>query len=1301
MNPLSKSKSFDHKQDIAHREASTLKERQDAASAASLLTKKNYQYGGSSASTSKNPHLNRQNYGNDAASSNTQPSRLYPTTSAQDDHIPRTTRTGTSSTPRAAQQDQWRHPDAPAPHPQRSLKRCLLLYEQAVNLQRRRTQLSARTLHEQQGSNPYHEQNFSSAYLDDQDVARGRSRTAASRMFTPESRVRNNIFPRAISTSTIITGHSRSVPQTPTTNRSSSNVWRSLDEDHFSTPKQLRGRGLTYGEQLQGGLRSRSQPPDHSATTGADHPPDEVVNTGADDAQAAGEDPNFTDDPQSTNRTLQRSFSARPANTEPPSSGGGGATTSNFYNRSVSASRRARTPTFPNGYAQVVDRLKYGVSYRQSYNHPNPVIRSLDGLGGQSVDSWKPFSFGDGTSKSVHYPFSRKALSTSDDPNATKLLGSTSNKLGERSESPPGERPSYGDKLLPNPRLDSDTARQRQNLLPGPRKTEFLCEVVIPQKNRCAYKGRIKIRVRQGADLKQIAESHRRVYGLTVSQTEKLLRTLVVTRTQIQHGSFLVAQLTGGLRSGASSPSRRSVGQPRTSLHAGTSTTGPPTKRRSKSAPSTRPPPSQALGRGNNIGGIHGMQEPGAGNSVADQDGSAGGGRGDMNKTGGSPASMIEYPDQLTSSARASAPSMLLQLLPAKIVAVVGAESATMPHQQPPATVALPPDQVRDAKSAVVSVLGTTQDREDAVGGSSIPVTPPDDRTVGQLVQPAAPSSAEATQQAGGAAGSTAGFGASAPGNTMMLSQNKHQAELPQAQQLALDTPGRGTASTSSKQTAVEQTSTAAPGAVVLGHEQQIPASSSVLAPQQPPPPVPTAPPHLKVIAEGDPLRRLIFARILDLQLTDEESKEDIPFEQISRHISKEFLDQLLEKRNKSLLAANQAERTEKLQEFLTDKGLQWFAKQSLEPDVLGVHPGSVEEQAKSLNQGVFREFVKPEALPGFLLLQNPPSLELLKAYFRIWATQWTAAYFSTGKACPEFSASIGERTYARKVGRMLLDVIKAGFTQAVVFEVDQPQQPQATVLTPPGHQHSETQQPVVPKPKNPLNLKETESLLSAFCQAIVEQPPIVVRLSKCFLDDLQFEATRTIQQSPPSNLQTSFFDRLLVLTTMTLCLASSPKLWQRDVFAEIGQSDLALHPCVMKKIFDRISELRIFSTTVTPGGGAGVTGPPLPGTSTTGTTSRERADYNSASSLVPGPQEMIFPSSTGGGAGSASQAARGVGGSSSLEAAVPGGPQQLALGSSGTKAPQVVGTVQNNSTTKINPPLVLGPAPPTTPGER
>ena len=74
----------------------------------------------------------------------------------------------------------------------------------------------------------------------------------------------------------------------------------------------------------------------------------------------------------------------------------------------------------------------------------------------------------------------------------------------------------------------------------------------MPRRNRCSYQfysrngGRVRIRVREGDDLRGIADAHRRVYGLSRSQSEKLMRTLVLTRTRIQSG--LVAG--GGSSSG-------------------------------------------------------------------------------------------------------------------------------------------------------------------------------------------------------------------------------------------------------------------------------------------------------------------------------------------------------------------------------------------------------------------------------------------------------------------------------------------------------------------------------------------------------------------------------------------------------------------------------------------------------------------------------------------------------------------------------------------------------------------------------
>jgi len=57
----------------------------------------------------------------------------------------------------------------------------------------------------------------------------------------------------------------------------------------------------------------------------------------------------------------------------------------------------------------------------------------------------------------------------------------------------------------------------------------------VGQSGNSSYsKRKVKIRVREGDDLSSIAAAHQKMYGFSDSQTEKLRKVLVATRTQLE-----------------------------------------------------------------------------------------------------------------------------------------------------------------------------------------------------------------------------------------------------------------------------------------------------------------------------------------------------------------------------------------------------------------------------------------------------------------------------------------------------------------------------------------------------------------------------------------------------------------------------------------------------------------------------------------------------------------------------------------------------------------------------------------------
>ena len=57
----------------------------------------------------------------------------------------------------------------------------------------------------------------------------------------------------------------------------------------------------------------------------------------------------------------------------------------------------------------------------------------------------------------------------------------------------------------------------------------------------------------------------------------------------------------------------------------------------------------------------------------------------------------------------------------------------------------------------------------------------------------------------------------------------------------------------------------------------------------------------------------------------------------------------------------------EKIAQFLSEKGVQWFYRAKPLPADVVVHPGTLNEQARALNQGVFRDLINTMRLAEFL----------------------------------------------------------------------------------------------------------------------------------------------------------------------------------------------------------------------------------------------------------------------------------------------------------------------------------------------
>jgi len=291
----------------------------------------------------------------------------------------------------------------------------------------------------------------------------------------------------------------------------------------------------------------------------------------------------------------------------------------------------------------------------------------------------------------------------------------------------------------------------------------------------------------------------------------------------------------------------------------------------------------------------------------------------------------------------------------------------------------------------------------------------------------------------------------------------------------------------------------------------------------------------IKVVTEGDALRRFIYAKLLDMGVPEAEpesklgilnqqdnsttpkkeaaaaSKESVRVDIFDvdgkksevlstasvaelSSLSQRFSGGLL---NKTSSPPSETKLRDKLGSFLNAKGIDWFfsrGHQLLNWSSFYVHPGSPVEQARALNDGMYRELLHGMKLAE--ILGKESNSLVLKTYYRLWAAQWVAWYFATARAFPEYSPQAGffdnfikkkvmddnhnvspktggsfpppPRAYGRKVGRMLLDLMKAAFSQALFL--------------------------------SGLEGAPTERILEAFCEAVVEEKAIVNRLSTCLI---------------------------------------------------------------------------------------------------------------------------------------------------------------------------------------------------------
>mmetsp|Transcript_21998 Transcript_21998/g.55450 ORF Transcript_21998/g.55450 Transcript_21998/m.55450 type:complete len:1070 (-) Transcript_21998:398-3607(-) len=1054
---------------------------------------------------------------------------------------------------------QWRHPDAPRPHPKRSIRRCLLLYEQAVQRRHHRQLVRehARLLGEQQNNYKLqqpgtHSGSAASSRTKSAPGGGGQknSKSSGRTVLGTNKEAQETTDPGGGSSAStggaVLTnyggttvsmrhagygGNDSVVPSMPSPSSSLQRGARAtrggnsfgflvhgsgtVSSTSLGSAGAVAAGGPSRGIGLQGAASSAGLSGGEfgsfsfANTLPRDGPSDGFMspNTHGQGSHLRFLHMKSRSRPQSANPrtgscgdpdgscgapTPARSFSGRSVSVTSTSRGGGGSgraggagggpaedgnqnpnpANPNLLSTSMSvvstggggSSSRAGGP-YPNGYFETVNRLLHEAHSRYCYNHPVPLVR-------QPKIAAEPFSFGDGTKAS--HPVYRDLLEQlgaagAGGPPAARGAAAG----GGGGEHSSFERMAWNNLAQLQLYLQSGVGQSclgptsSTNNGPGPgglldygmfklrtkKRTEFLCEVVIPQKNRCAYIGKINIRVKEGEDLQMVVEAHKRIYNLTGAQSEKLLRVLVLTRTQIQHGSF-----SGGMT--VVNKTKTEGGVNKTTKSAGSSRTSGRRSHRSRSAPISR----------------NGKE--------------------------------------------------LLNLLPSRI-------TATMTGKKDNRTGRFFP-RVAQPKASAAALMPPQPHgvRKKAPGSPTHEVASP---------APEHPSGSTSTAAALLAPANTS----AASGTTSPATGADHITAPTQQPPIGLTTT-----------TPIIPTPAAAPSSSsAQEHPNLLTGTGASVPPQTPAPAAHTfADSSLKLYCDGDVLRRLIYARIFDLQLLDEHG-EDLPLERLAAPKPDEDpdADALLIQRAKELCARKQQQRQQdpetagkqerKLQQFLTEKGLAWWRRHVLDEGVNGVWPGSVQEQAKALNQGVFREFVDARALPEFLLASRP----LLTEYFRVWCQQWALAYFSHSKACPEFELEFGDlqgltnqpalRTYSRKVGRMLLDLIKAAFMQAVLF--------------------------------SPGAFRESDPLIRAFCSAVLEQEEIVRRVRIVLVPKQSGEAERSDLSE-----HADFLERILLLVTMTLFLASNePGVWDREAFA---QSDIGIHPAVLKKIYDRSEEIRL-----------------------------------------------------------------------------------------------------------------------------
>jgi len=121
-------------------------------------------------------------------------------------------------------------------------------------------------------------------------------------------------------------------------------------------------------------------------------------------------------------------------------------------------------------------------------------------------------------------------------------------------------------------------------------------------------------------------------------------------------------------------------------------------------------------------------------------------------------------------------------------------------------------------------------------------------------------------------------------------------------------------------------------------------------------------------------------------------------------------------------------------------------------------------------------------------------------------------------------------------------------------------------------HRHAHAHRPHERKQAvlfSPGAFRESDPLIRAFCSAVLEQEEIVRRVRIVLVPKQSGEAERSDLSE-----HADFLERILLLVTMTLFLASNePGVWDREAFA---QSDIGIHPAVLKKIYDRSEEIRL-----------------------------------------------------------------------------------------------------------------------------